>query len=179
MAKKKVMNFIIAKEYLNKIGGDFAVELVEICEKKRKPVTDEQIGKKLKNLKITEIRTILNKLHYLGIATYQKRRDIKTGWYSYSWDIKIPRIIDLILEEWKDELSKLEEKVEYEKNYVFFGCREKACDDIPFEIAAEYQFKCPRCGNSMESIDNNKRLTDLRKRAELIRNESEEMKRLI
>lgn len=179
MAKKNIMNFIIAQEYLKKIGGEYAIDLVKICERKRKGVTDEHIGKKMKNLKVTEIRTILNRLHFLGIATYQKSRNTKTGWYSYSWGIKIPRIVELILDEWKEELDKLEKKVEFEKNYVFFGCKTRVCESTPFEIAAEYQFKCPQCGNVMESVDNEKRLGGLRKRADLIRRESDEMKKLL
>jgi len=167
MSRKSLLALPITKEFITKVGGDYAYNLIKICEKKGNKITDEEIGKRLKNLKITEIRTMLNRLHYRGIAQYQKTRNNKTGWYSYTWDIKTHRIAELILEEQAQEISRLERTLEFEKNYVFFGCK-LFCEAVPFEIAAEYNFLCPRCGKKMSTVDNKKRLKNIKKQIETI-----------
>ncbi len=161
MVKKSIINYLIVKDFLAKVGGEYAIELVNICEKAKKPVTDEQIGKKLP-LKITEIRTILNRLHYRGIAFYKKTRNNKTGWYSYTWQISKGRIAEIILEDQKEEIEKLERKLDMETGYEFFACKDK-CNTLQLEISAEYKFKCPECGDLMQSIDNKKAMGRLNK----------------
>ena len=170
MAKKSLLSLPITEDFIKKTGGDDALKLVKICEKKGNKVTDEEIGKQLKHLKITEIRTILNRLHYRGIACYAKTRNNKTGWYSYTWDIKERRIAELILEEQAQEVARLEKTLDFEKNYVFFGCK-NVCENVPFEIAAEYNFMCPKCGKKMTTIDNKKRLKNIKKQIETINTE--------
>lgn len=180
MDKKSIIDFLIVQEFLRKVGGDYAADLVRVCDCKarsKRLVTDEVIGKEFKNLKITEIRAILNRLHYRGIAHYQKTRNPKTGWYSYSWGVNKRRILELILEEQKEGIEKLEQKIEFEKNYVFFGCP-GGCDNLPFEIAAEYQFKCPNCGKGMTSMDNKKVLGSMKKKAKIMRDEIGQMQEM-
>jgi transcription initiation factor TFIIE subunit alpha len=180
MAKKskKILDFFITQDFLGRVGGEYAFELAKICNNKRGAVTDEQIGRKLKPLKITEIRAILNRLHYRGIACYQKTRNNKTGWYSYTWEIKPRRIAELILEEQAEEIAKLEKKIEFEKNHMFFRCNKK-CDSLPFEIAAEYNFICPTCGGAMDVADNKKLVRDLRAKIRLIKNEVKELEKIV
>lgn len=176
MKKKSIAQYMIAQEFLSSIGGKYAVDVIATCEKKKRPVTDEDIGKHVP-LKITEIRTILNKLHYMGIATYAKDRNSKTGWYSYTWEIKPKRIVELILEQQIGEIEKMEKKMDYEKNYAFFSCK-GSCHNFPFEIAAEYQFKCPECGATMDSVDNRKRLRDLKNRVGIMKEEVKALQKI-
>jgi len=161
MKKKSIADFEIAKEFLEQSAGKDSVDLVKVCQKKRGRVTDEEISKELK-LKITEIRTILNRLHYKGIACYKKTKNPNTGWYSYTWEIKTKRIAELIMEQQAELIEKLEKKLQYEKNYVFFSCS-TGCEQIPFEIASECQFRCPNCGKTMEIVDSKKRLNEIKK----------------
>ena len=177
MVKKKIFNYLLTKEFLASVAGDYAVDLVKICEKKRKPVTDEEIEKKLK-IKITEIRATLNRLHYRGIANYQKKRNNKTGWYSYTWEINTDRIAELIVEKQIEELKRIEKKIEYEGTYSFFTCSKK-CNNFPFEIGAEYHFRCPECGNKMQAINNKKNIKNLEKQKLVIEADVEELKKFL
>jgi len=170
MGANKILSFTVTNEFLVKAAGGRAPELVKICDNSRSEITDEKIGKKMKDLKITEIRTILNKLHYWGIAQYQKTRDAKTGWYSYSWQIKVPRIADLILEGQCEDIDKLESTILLENDYMMFSCK-KDCGNAPFEIAAEYQFVCPNCGGTMEAVDSKKRVKGMRKKLDVMKEE--------
>tara|TARA_Y100000310_G_scaffold313654_1_gene362243 strand:- start:576 stop:1121 length:546 start_codon:yes stop_codon:yes gene_type:complete len=156
--QKKLINIPIAQEFIKRVAGQDAVRVIKIYEKKGKYVTDEELAKKMK-LKVTEIRTILNRLHYRGIACYQKSKNTKTGWYSYTWIIKSKRIADLLLEEMQENLEKMENKQTLHSNYGLFSCNTN-CGMVPFEVAAEYDFRCPDCGNSMDILDNNKVLKD-------------------
>ena len=126
----KIYGLMLVQDFLKSTGGDYAVELVRICVEKKRPVRDEEIGKKLP-LKITEIRTILNRLHYRGIACYQKTKNNKTGWYSYTWEIKAPRIAELILEQQAENITKLEKQVELAGTYEFYSAG-KGLSEYPF-----------------------------------------------
>ncbi len=170
MGLKKIFGFTLTQQFLTKVGGEHAPELVKICANRGKPITDEEIGKKLP-LKITEIRTVLNRLHFRGIATYQKTRNTKTGWYSYTWEINDARIAELILEEQVQEIARLEKQTEFEQNYEIFNCKKK-CNSFPFEVAAEYHFRCPECSEPLNPGDSKKRGTALKKTIETLKKEA-------
>ena len=67
-------------------------------------------------------------------------------------EIKKRRIIELILEQQSERLQKLEEKARFGESHAFFACK-KACEETAFEIAAQYEFRCPECGEMMAPID--------------------------
>ena len=165
----------ITEEFLKTVGGDYAIDLVKIWDKKKGNITDEELAKKL-NVKITEIRTALNRLHYRGIACYQKSRNNKTGWYSYTWNIKSQRIAELVMERQAEEIQKITKRMELEKNYIYFHCK-SGCTTVPFEIATEYQFKCPECGKNLEEENTGKKLKVLNQRIESIKTELQTMEK--
>lgn len=178
MAKKSnISKFPIVQEFLRTVGGEFAVGLVKICERKGSRVTDEEVAKKMR-LKVTEVRTVLNRLHYRGIACYQKTKNKKTGWYSYTWSIKTSRVIELLLEEQKESIEKLEQTQGFEKTYTYFGCKNR-CVSVPFEVAAEYQFKCPECSQTMEAVNTEKRLKNINRQIGMVKKEMEEMQKIL
>jgi transcription initiation factor TFIIE subunit alpha len=169
MPQKSITDLIIVQDFLDILGGKETIELVKICEKKRKAFTDEELSKKL-DKKVTEIRAILNKLHFRGITTYQKTRNQKTGWYNYTWELNKARIAELIIDKQNDYLSKLNEKKSLEEEYHFFDCKD--CPErLPFEIAAEYRFICPSCGSKMDTLSNPKMKKDIEKKMKKIEKE--------
>ena len=176
MPIKSITNLVLVKDLLDIICGQGALELVKICENKRKMVTDEEISKKMKK-KVTEVRAILNKLHYRGIACYQKSRNQKTGWYNYTWEIRKDRIADIINEQQKENLDKLTQKMNLEADYSFFDCP-KCNERAVFEIAAEYNFICPVCGGSMTSANDPSRQKELRETIKKIEKELEILKKI-
>jgi transcription initiation factor TFIIE subunit alpha len=152
MPQKSLTDVSLVRDFLDTIGGPDAIELIKVCEKKRKAFTDEEVSKKMKK-KVTEVRAILNRLHYRGIACYQKSRNQKTGWYNYTWEINKTRITELISEQQMETLAKLEEKRKLEADYNLFDCI--SCNErLPFEVAAEFNFLCPACGGVMDTANN-------------------------
>lgn len=175
--KKNFIRLPLVQEFLQGTGGDAAVGVAIFCEKKNKRVTDEEIAKKMK-VKVTEIRTVLNRLHYRGIACYKKTKNKKNGWYNYTWEIKKQRIVELIIEEQKENIEKLEAKQNFEKNYTFFGCK-NSCNIVPFEIAAEYQFKCSECGQTMDAFDYSKKLKGINQQIDTMKREVGQLEKIV
>jgi len=169
MPQKSITDLSIVKDFLGTMGGQEVVELVKICERKRKCFTDEDVSKRM-NKKVTEIRAILNKLHFRGIAIYQKSRNQKTGWYNYTWEINKTRIAEIITEQQKEQIEKLSEKKSLEGEYSQFDC-ETCTERLPFEVAAEYNFICPSCGGVMDSTNNPKKQQEINKRIKKIEKE--------
>ena len=177
MPSSSILQFDGAKELLETVAGLPAVQITKIYEKKGKRVTDEELAKKM-HLKVTEIRTILNRLHYRGISRYYRTKNSKTGWYSYTWEIKTKRVLELVLENHFERIEKLEGKKNFEKAYSLFSCK-KNCDYLPFEIAAEYLFKCPGCGAILEAADSEKRKRSIESQIDGIKTEKGAIEKLI
>ena len=97
VTKKKLGNYPVVKSFLTGVAGEHAPKLIQIYEKDNSSIRDEEMAAKL-GLKVTDVRTILNRLHYRGMANYQKKRNKKTGWYSYTWDIDTKRILTQLME---------------------------------------------------------------------------------
>ncbi len=176
MPSKSLTDLVLVKELLDTIGGEDAITLVKLCEKKRSMTTDEELSKKM-NKKVTEVRATLNKLHFRGIACYQKARNQKTGWYNYTWEIKKDRIADIIEEQQKENLEKLNKKMNLEADYSLFDCAKCNHREV-FEVAAEYNFLCPICGGSMTSANDPNRQKELTGKIKKIELEIELLKKM-
>lgn len=169
MPGKNIADLAVVSEFLETLGGKELVEMVKICEKKRKAFNDEDISKKM-GIKVTEVRAMLNKLHYRGIAAYQKSRNQKTGWFNYSWELKKDRLAEIIINQQREALNKLNEKKNLEGDYNFFDC-DSCTERLPFEVATEYNFICPNCGGVMNSSNSSKKQKEVEKSIERIEKE--------
>jgi transcription initiation factor TFIIE subunit alpha len=176
MPSKSITNLVLVRDLLDTIGGQDAVVLVKMCENNRRGITDEEISKKMK-ARVTEIRTVLNKLHYRGIAEYQKSRNQRTGWYNYTWEIKKKRIAEIIMGQQREVLERLAEKKNLEAEYSVFDCI-KCNERTPFEVAAEYNFICPGCGGQMESANTPKKTKELDSKIRKIEQELAVLRRI-
>ncbi len=177
MPKSKTLStFKSIREFIEKTAGEEAVELIKMDRIIKKPFNDELIAKKM-NVKVTNVRTLLNRLHYRGITNYEKTRDKKTGWYYYVWTIDIEKIINTVIGEQIEAMDFLENKKTETKDYSLFGC--KNCESVPFEVAMEYDFKCPTCGETMDAIDQKEQNKKIQKEIRKYKKEIEALKTLI
>lgn len=147
--KKDIFEDKTTVSFLEQIAGPLAPELITIFKQDSEYSPDE-IAKKLKE-KITNIRATLNSLHYRGIACY-KREKQDQKFFEFKWSIKFKKIIELVIEQETEKYKKLDESIVDKKDRDYFGCPKK-CVEVPFEIAAAYDFKCPNCNNILEIID--------------------------
>ena len=58
----------------------------------------------------------------------------------------------------------------FEGTHAFFSAG-KGMQEYPFEIAAEYDFKCPETGKPLKAMDNKRRVKELKKRITTMKTE--------
>ncbi len=156
MGKKKdpiiqLMDLPFVREFLIKKGGENAIPVLKLVIKMGNAVTDEQVAEKM-GVKVTVVRAVFNRLHFWGIADYTKTRDEDTGWWTYTWFLVKDKIKEAVLEELKEREEELRQKRQELDEFMFFECPEGHVRE-PFEVAMEYDFKCPECGAELVPVD--------------------------
>ncbi len=128
------------------IGGENSLDIVRNYPL---DLSDEEMSKKLK-VKISDVRSTLNKMHGEGFVNYSRKKDNETGWYSYSWSLNRKKI-----EEWADKITS--EKKNNAGTGERYFCRKCGSDSIvEFVSAMENNFKCPCCSKTLEFLDSEK-----------------------
>lgn len=161
------INSPLLVEFINEKVGNEGYDLVKTLSVCGKGCTDEEISAET-GIKVNVLRAILNKLHYVGVINYTKIKSENSNWYTYTWSLEKGKIVELLREKYVEEMQKLDEKINYESNYVFFECKNK-CEKLPFELALEYDFKCPQCGAVMTQRDNKEDIGEMKKRVREIK----------
>jgi len=134
------------------IGGEEAVKIVEMLNNVEE-ITDEEIVAKT-NIKLNSVRKILYKLYERSLVGLRETRDNDTGWFVFHWRLQPDQLEGFIPNQKKQILSKLEARIEYEKNHDFYHCGTPRCKQLPFEKAVEHLFKCPICSKPLVHFDN-------------------------
>ena len=156
MAKKtdpilQLIELPFVQEFLTQKGGENAIPVLKLVLEMGNAVTDEQVAEKM-GVKVTVVRAVFNRLHFWGIADYTKTRDENTGWWTYTWFIVKEKIKEAVLEGLREKEEELRKKREELDQFMFFVCPEGHVRE-PFEVAMEYDFKCPECGAELVPLD--------------------------
>jgi len=126
------------------IGGENSLDIVRNYPL---DLSDEEMSKKLK-VKISDIRSTLNKMHGEGFVHYNRRKDNETGWYSYSWSLNRKKI-----EGWANKIT-LEKKNAPGSGIERYYCKKCGADSVVgFVNALEADFKCSCCSKTLEYLD--------------------------
>lgn len=147
---------------LAEIIGKNAFLVLKACEVGR---TDEEIAK-ITKLDLQTIRSLLNQLHTIGLVTYTREKDEEHNWFRYTWYARKEMIVDVIVSHLEEDIKDLQNKLDYETSYIFFACK-KGCTRVPFEIAVEYDFICPECGQELMKYDNSKEIRKIKHELDL------------
>ena len=137
---------------VTEICGDEAINVVAYLDPEEE-ITDEIIRQKA-DLKINTIRRILYKLYENHLATYRRVRDKDTGWFIYYWKLDPTQISNLIRNKRELVLKKLKERLDFEKNRVFYRCSSDDCPRYTFEEAMELSFQCAVCQQPLVHYNN-------------------------
>lgn len=142
----------IHRAYLNKLVGEDGLRIVENIP--RDEITDERLAE-MTGISLNTVRRTLYLLYEHRLAVYRRKRDPDSGWLTYLWQL-CPENFDKALQsEAKRLLRKLEERLEYEKNNIFYACTD-GCARFIFDEASEANFICPFCQSSLEYMENAK-----------------------
>ncbi|HLC68881.1 MAG TPA: hypothetical protein VJH24_03495 [Candidatus Bilamarchaeaceae archaeon] len=143
------LNLILTDRYTRqlfiRLAGENALEIVRNFNGES---SDEDLAKKLQ-LKISDVRATLNKLHNYGLVQYSRQKDSETGWYSYSWILNKNRI-----EQWARAQQTPPMLATGMDHYFCPGCGPESM--LPFPEATKAEFRCPQCDKGMEFLDEEK-----------------------
>ena len=152
-------------DVLHQIAGDSGLAVLKALHNRE--LTDEDLAKST-GLSINLVRRILYDLYENQVVSYRRERDEESGWYIYFWKFNPERAVDFIRQNRQELLHRLEEKLEKEKNTVYFKCNGD-CDKVTYSLAAENNFKCPVCGGVLKPYDNSSFITALERRVQRLR----------
>ena len=156
----KLLELKTVQDFVKRVGGDYGIDVLRIMAEAGEPVTDEYIAGFL-GVKVTVVRTVLNRFHFWGVVDYDKERDPDTGWYTYTWKIRVDRLREALLNDIDEKEKEIIEKLEELESFMFFECPE-GHERVTFEVAMEMNFTCPVCGGPLKPIDAEKEKAELR-----------------
>lgn len=146
---EEAMNDENFSNYVDRGIGKRAKEIIKVLAT---PQTDDLVAEKL-DIKINEVRRMLNMLNTYGVARYNVNKDSR-GWLTFKWYIDANK-----LGEMRNDVSAKSGAGAYkipESCNDFFLCA-KCYDEqktiFPFETAFEMNFRCDDCGSAMKRVD--------------------------
>lgn len=145
----EAMNDENLSNYVARGIGKRAKEIITLLAT---PQTDDLIAQKL-DIKINEVRRMLNMLNTYGVARYNVNKDSR-GWLTFKWYIDANK-----LEEMRSDLLAKSGQGSYkipDGCNDFFLCEKCYSEQktiFPFETAFGMSFKCDDCGASMKRVD--------------------------
>ena len=124
------------RKLLVEIGGENTLPVLSLLE--NEPLTDEKLAEML-NVRVNDVRAVLNKLHPHGIVMYERTRN-EDGWYYYTWTLKKNKVLKIL-----SELSQQDKSDD-------FYC--PTCEVYyNFDEAYDNNFMCPECGTSLVAAE--------------------------
>jgi len=155
----QILNETMVQELIQEVTEDNEHSLTIIKCLLEGKITDEEISEEIE-VRLNIVGRLLYKLYDAGLASYKRSKDPETQWYTYSWTFEKDSVIETISKNYEEKAEEIEESLAYEEDNMFFvctnGCRFK------FEEAAEYNFICPECDETLEYQDNASVITGLK-----------------
>jgi transcription initiation factor TFIIE subunit alpha len=140
-------NDAVRKELIS-CAGENAIDILKLLGKETE---DEKIAGLLR-LKVSDVRSVLNRLNEIGIAFYDRTKNEDTGWYYYNWSVDMKKFRDWV----NNTLRNQDARIKYaylieEEHYYCPQCG--IGTSFAFNDAADLVFKCPSCSNTLELIE--------------------------
>ncbi len=147
-------------DFIRELAGDEGVQIINCIG--AEGTTDDKI-ENTTQLKIAEIRSVLNHLHSYGLVEYTREKNLQTGWFTYTWRLNTNRALQNVLTNKKREYEQLRQKINGGDSAQLFRCQ-KSCNCLEFEKAIEFSFRCPACRGKLNAVDQEDELKKLEKK---------------
>jgi len=152
-ARGRILSNKYVQDYFVTNFGEDSMRIVKAANSE---MTDEALSIKCK-LKVSEIRSVLNKLQNIGLAAYTRSKDKDTGWYSYIWKVQLSSLSRIIERQMHDEVNSLKQQLETSTTVFSFYCPKCSKENkIDFDMATDLRFKCPSCRKQLREVKHNK-----------------------
>jgi transcription initiation factor TFIIE subunit alpha len=113
------------------------------------------------NTDLKIVRKVLYNLNDAGVVTYKRSKDPESPGDIYDWKFIQEKVFEIISSKYDKIYKEIEKSIKYEEENMFFIC--KNGHRYKFEKASEINFKCLKCGNSLDYQDNSKIILELLK----------------
>lgn len=150
----------IYRAYLCKLVGEDGLQIVESMPEGE--VTDEHVAE-ITGISLNTVRRTLYLLYEHRLAKYTRERDPESGWLTYLWTLCFENLDRALESEVRKLLRKLDERLSYEKNNIFYACV-GGCARFVFDESSENNFVCPFCGAGLEYMENDRIVSTIEKR---------------
>ena len=135
-------------------------------------INEFKLADKVK-MNINYVRSILYRFYSKKIVEYQRKKDVRKGWFIYYWRVVTDKIDLLLLEEKKKKLESLKKELETEEESTWMKC--PACrKKYTYEKALEINFTCPSCETTLQQ--SRKSTSEILKEIKSIEKEIEKFK---
>lgn len=162
MTEKKNAVFASAVFVLSTLAeaykGELAKRIIEVIAEKGQ-TTDAEIAEILGESE-SEIRKIIWILSTEGLLI-SKKVVSDTGWITFYWVLPIEQVDGIILGLYRKIIDRLEKRIEYESQNIFYWCGDPNHPKYTFSEAADLMFKCKLCGKTLLPYDNTKLIAAL------------------
>jgi transcription initiation factor TFIIE subunit alpha len=155
-------------EVVRDVIGEDAVAITDYLYGKER-ISEFTIAEEV-DYEIHTARYILYKMLENNLATFIRRKDRIKGWYICYWTLDLERIARKQRELLDDQISELENRLENEQGSQFYMCS-NTCVRLTFPEAAENNYKCPECGEIMNTQDNSRTVEFLQQRIDELNEE--------
>lgn len=159
---KKMMSNPVIQEFLIEITDDEKNSSTILESILKGNVADIDIAEKTE-ISLTTVRKILYKLYDAGLVSYKKSKDPETHWDIYNWRFNQNKVSDMVNKKYRDLNLEIDKSIEYEESNMFFACKTNN-HRYKFDKASEYNFSCPKCGESLNHQDNSEIIAELLKK---------------
>ena len=146
----RLTNKVIGEVITEEVGPD-VIPLVDQL-KKRHNISEFKLAENIK-IDIKATRNMLYRLYKSNLVTFSRKKDKQKGWYIYYWTFNSKNVRYLFMKHKQERLKRLQERVNREKNNLFYICENK-CIRFNFDQGINFNFKCPECGELMKQEDN-------------------------
>ncbi|MCS7130012.1 MAG: transcription factor E [Archaeoglobaceae archaeon] len=144
-------------ELISRVAGEIGAILYSLGIEGE--FTDDQLALEL-GIEINEIRKALFAMYELGIAEYRRKKDDETGWMEYYWKLNYDKAKLVLKRELQKTKEKLVEKLENERNAVYYLCP-NMCIKVSYDEAISMNFICPKCESPLEFLDCSKAIAKI------------------
>jgi transcription initiation factor TFIIE subunit alpha len=155
-------------EVVRDVIGEDAVDITNYLYGKER-ISEFTIAEEV-DYEIHTARYILYKMLENNLATFIRRKDRIKGWYICYWTLDLDRIARKQKELLDDQIEELESRFANEKGSQFYMCS-NTCMRMTFPEAAENNYKCPECGEIMDTQDNSRTVEFLQQRIDELKEE--------
>ena len=143
---------------LSEVAGEDVIPLVKVLRIKSN-ISEFKLAEIIKQ-EINQTRNMLYRLYNVNLVSFVRKKDKKKGWYIYYWTFNPERMYFLAEQLRQKKIEALQERLYREQNNQFFLCKNK-CIRLDFEQASDFEYKCPECGELLETENNIGRIKNL------------------